>query len=263
MTVKILVLRAPGTNCDVETARALREAGARVDVVHTNRLVSHKVDIFDYHGLVLPGGFSYGDRVRAGVIWARKLGSHIGERLLKYAEEGWPILGICNGFQVLVELGLLPGWNGEAKVQAALAPNASARFEARWVYLRHESQGRCIFTRSLPVGSILMMPVAHGEGRFVLAGREMLSKLVSGKQVVFRYALPDGRPADGLYPFNPNGSFFDGAGICNPKGNVLGLMPHPERALYGWQLPEQCGKKYSDGWLIFRNMVQYISEKLL
>jgi len=266
--IRILVLRAPGTNCDEETARALREAGACVDVIHTNKLVKREVDLFQYHGLVLPGGFSYGDRVRAGAIWAKKLRAHIGDMLLRYAEEGRPILGICNGFQVLVELGLLPGWESSLEPQAALAPNTSARFEARWVYLRYEGSERCIFTRDIPRGAVLRMPVAHSEGRFLLAHDEDLSRLISNGQLVFRYALPDGRPAEGAYPFNPNGSLFDIAGICNPKGTVLGLMPHPERAVYSWQLPESTSSNlegasvYADGWPIFASMVRYIDENI-
>ncbi|MCS7385451.1 MAG: phosphoribosylformylglycinamidine synthase subunit PurQ [archaeon GB-1867-005] len=267
MRVKVLVLRAPGTNCDEETARALRESGAVADVVHANRLVDGRLNLFDYHGLVIPGGFSYGDRVRAGAIWAKKLKAHLWRSFLNFAESGRPILGICNGFQVLVELGLLPGWSFGEEPQAALAPNTSAKFEARWIYLRHENRGKCIFTRELPFGAVLRMPVAHSEGRFILGSEDYLHRLIAQDQIVFRYAKPNGEPANGEYPLNPNGSIYDLAGICNPKGNVLGLMPHPERAVYSWQLPDYTSSgvvdsTYADGWLIFRSMVGYIVDEI-
>ncbi|MCS7365760.1 MAG: phosphoribosylformylglycinamidine synthase subunit PurQ [archaeon GB-1867-035] len=264
MKVKIIVLRAPGTNCDSETARALREAGAKVDIVHVNKLLTGKTDLFDYHGLVIPGGFSYGDRVRAGAIWAKKLKAHLWNILAKYIESGCPVLGICNGFQVLVELNFLPGLSYGAEPQATLASNTSAKFECRWIYLIHENKGKCIFTRELSVGKVLRMPVAHSEGRFLLYSEDYLNKLLSSDQVVFRYATPEGKPAGGVYPFNPNGSLHDIAGICNPSGTVMGLMPHPERAIYSWQLPDSSIlSSYADGWLIFKSMINYIVEELL
>ena len=260
MVTRVLILRAPGTNCDEETARALREAGAEAHIVHTNKLLSNEVDLFHYHGLVLPGGFSYGDRVRAGAIWASKLKSKVRERLVQYALDGNPILGICNGFQALIELGLLPFTERpDLNPRAALAPNASPKFEARWVYLKCE-RGRCIFTRR--VSGILRMPVAHSEGRFISDGKELIER----GQVVLRYVKPDGTPANGEYPFNPNGSMFDIAGICNERGNVFGLMPHPERAVYGWQMPDHTSARrysgYADGWHIFRSMVEYIEDEI-
>jgi len=263
--IRILVLRAPGTNCDKETARALREAGAEVDVIHTNKIIRGDVDLFKYHGLVFPGGFSYGDRVRAGAIWAAKLKAKMWRELVEFAEGKRPILGICNGFQVLVELGLLPGLSYEITPSVALAPNVSAHFEARWVYLRHESSGKCVFTRGIRKGELLRMPVAHSEGRFVVYKEGILKKLIENDQIVFRYAKPNGDIANGEYPYNPNGSIYDIAGICNEKGNVLGLMPHPERAVYTWQLPEKKDNDtiYADGWHIFKSMVEYIEEEIL
>jgi len=250
---RVLVLRAPGTNCDEETARALREAGASPEVVHVGRLLRGEVDPFDYHGLVIPGGFSYGDRVRAGAVLASKLVRGLGRRLEGYVEEGYPVLGICNGFQVLVEAGLLPG-DG---LRAAFAPNVSSRFEARWVRLRVED-ARSAFTRGLSEGEVLRMPVAHAEGRFVADG-DALRRMASEGLVVLRYAKPDGSPAGGEYPHNPNGSAYDVAALRNRRGNVLGLMPHPERAVYAWQLPERRGNGYADGWRLFRSMVEYMA----
>jgi len=266
LKAKIIVMRAPGTNCDEETARALREAGAEVEIVHVKKIVLGEIDIFDYHGMVFPGGFSYGDRVRAGAIWAKKLKAHLWEKMLDYAKSRRPVLGICNGFQVLVELGLLPGWSYD-EPQAALAPNISAKFEARWIYLKHINMGKCIFTKEIPEGAILRMPVAHGEGRFTLKSEDYLDKLKSNDQIVFIYAKPSGEPANGEYPFNPNGSQHDIAAICNLEGNIMGLMPHPERATYAWQLPDYTSTAnesiYADGWLIFKSMVSYINEEIL
>ena len=256
--IRILVLRAPGTNCDKETARAIREARAEADIIHVGRIIDGTVDLFDYDGLIIPGGFSYGDRVRAGAILSAKMKSKIWDKLAKFAREGRPILGICNGFQVLVELGLLPGLSYGEYPAVALAPNLSARFETRWVYLRHVNKGKCIFTKSLG-NSLVRMPVAHIEGRFMARDEKVLERLIENDQLVFTYAKPDGSPAEGEYPYNPNGSTLDIAGICNEEGNIMGLMPHPERAIYSWQLPEKRSENgYADGMKIFRDMIDYI-----
>lgn len=264
MRPRILILRAPGTNADEETARAVRSAGAEAHVIPVARLFAGRDDLFNYHGLIIPGGFSYGDRVRAGAVLAKKLLARLGRDVAEYTGQGRPVLGICNGFQVLVEMGLLPGWGGPGSVEASLAPNSSARFEARWVYLRLESG--CLFTRGLERGRVLRMPVAHSEGRFLLRSGEDLARLVERGQVVLRYSKPDGRPADGEYPHNPNGSLHDIAGICNPGGNVMGLMPHPERASFAWQLPrdgERVPGEHAEGLIIFRSMVEHIVEKIM
>lgn len=266
MVVKVLVLRAPGTNCDEETVRALREVGAEVSLVHTKKIVEGSIDVYEYHGIVFPGGFSYGDRVRAGAIWAAKLKSKIGSVMLDYVKSGMPVLGICNGFQVLVELGLLPYTRVDLKPHATLAPNVSSRFEDRWVYLRCESVEKCVFTRSVRERRVLRMPVAHSEGRFIIGRGVRLEDLVSNGQVVFRYANESGEPANGKYPLNPNGSTYDIAGVCNEEGNVLGLMPHPERAIYPWQYPELQSLneiKRGDGWFIFKSMIEYIVEEIV
>lgn len=264
MVIRVLILRAPGTNCDEETMRALREVGAEAHIVHTNKLLLNEVDLFHYHGLVLPGGFSYGDRVRAGAIWASKLKSRMKEKLIEYALNGNPILGICNGFQALIELGILPFTKlADLNPKAALAPNISSRFEARWVYLRCKSD-KCVFTKR--VNGVLRMPVAHSEGRFILTEELSEEELSRRGQIVFKYVKPDGAPANGEYPFNPNGSMFDIAGICNEYGNVLGLMPHPERAVYNWQMPDYTSVRrsssYADGWHIFKSMIEYIEDEI-
>jgi len=259
---KICVVRVGGTNCDEETKIALQELGARAEVIHMKKILKDGLEKFD--ALVIPGGFSYGDHIRAGAILGRVLFSSISEKLVKFLDEKKPILGICNGFQVLVESGLLPGFDLGSQ-QAALALNVSAKYECRWVHLKHENRGKCVFTRKIKKGRILLIPVAHAEGRFVFekGGRkEYLRRLLKGDQLVFRYCDEEGRNAGGKYPINPNGSFYDIAGICDPSGLVLGMMPHPERAFYGFQLPNWTARKpvpkYGDGMAIFKSLVDYL-----
>jgi phosphoribosylformylglycinamidine synthase len=266
--IEVCILRATGTNCDHETRIAVEELGARARVIHMGRFIKGIVSLSEYDVLIFPGGFSYGDYVRAGAIWAKEIVAMVGDELKAFVEEGKPVLGICNGFQVLVEAGILPGFSGFSPfAEAALAMNASARFECRWVNLRYENGGRCPLTGSLPRGAVLRMPVAHGEGRFAFDMEmegEQLARLIEGDQLVFTYAAPKGERAGGAYPHNPNGSVSDIAGICNPEGNVLGLMPHPERAFFGWQLPDWQAKglqTYGDGKLLFESILKFVEEK--
>lgn len=261
---KICILRVGGTNCDAETKAALDDLGARSEILHLNKLAAK--NLMNYDALVIPGGFSYGDYVRAGAILGKRVSNTFSGELGKFVEEGRPILGICNGFQVLVESGLLPGFQGLSDhPQAALALNTSARYECRWVYLRHENRGNCIFTRKIREGERIFMPVAHAEGRFVFPREkeeEYLRMLERNDQLVFRYCDERGDYAGGRYPINPNGSFHDIAGICDPTGTVFGLMPHLERAYRGIQLPNWTAMKrmpeYGDGRLIFESMVEYL-----
>jgi phosphoribosylformylglycinamidine synthase len=240
----------------------------RADVVHFNQLVE-KQSLLDYDVLVIPGGFSHGDYVRAGAIWAKRLMAKLGREVATFVEEGRPILGICNGFQVLVEAGLLPGFEGVSQFpEAALATNVPSGYNCRWVYLRHEGGGKCVFTRNVARGSVVRVPVAHSEGRFMFARekeRKFLERLVERDQLVLRYCSVDGEYAGGEFPLNPNGSFFDIAGICDPSGTVFGLMPHPERAYYGWQLPDwtrgDAASSFGDGKRIFDSVADYLTKK--
>jgi phosphoribosylformylglycinamidine synthase I len=261
---KICILRVGGTNCDAETKAALDDLGARSEILHLNKLTAR--NLMSYDALVIPGGFSYGDYVRAGAILGKRVSNTFSRELKRFVEEGRPILGICNGFQALVESGLLPGFEGVSDYpQAALALNTSARYECRWVHLKHENRGKCIFTRKLQEGQKIFMPVAHAEGRFVFQKEkeeEYLEKLKKNDQLVFRYCDEKGDYAEGEYPINPNGAFNDIAGICDPSGTVFGLMPHPERAYWGIQLPNWTAMreppKYADGRLIFESLVEYL-----
>ncbi len=260
--IKFCVLRGPGTNCDIETKVSLEHFRCTAEILHINKLIKGERSLLDYHGLVIPGGFSYGDRVRSGAIMGKTLMKKIGNEIKKFVEEEKPILGICNGFQVLVEAGMLPGFKEEQEV--ALGTNSSSRFEDRWVYLVNENRGNCIFTRNLK--KVLRMPVAHGEGKLILPlglEEEYLDRLKRNDQIVFRYSYEDGTPALGKYPHNPNGSIFDIAGICDPSGLILGMMPHPERAFHWITYPDWTRKGlkgYGDGYVIFENMVKYVKD---
>lgn len=254
---KACIARVGGTNCDLELKVALEALGLRSDILHMKQIA--KKGLADYQLLAFPGGFSYGDYVRAGAIWGKEVHAKIKSELEGFIEEEKLLMGICNGFQVMIEAGILPDGEIADVPKAALANNASARYECRWVYLRVE-RGGTPFTEGVVVGDVLRVPVGHGEGRFIPASEDFLKDLVSGGCVLFRYALPSGDAAGGRYPYNPNGSVYDIAGICNKKGNIMGMMPHPERAFFGWQLPEKRGSRYGDGKKIFQGIIKYLQD---
>lgn len=256
---KACVLRVGGTNCDGEIKWVLEDMGLPTEIVHMNQII--KRNLSDYQMLIFPGGFSYGDYVRAGAIWSREIFTKLKNDLEAFIDEDKLVLGICNGFQVLVETGILPG-DGVSVTgvpTAVLANNVSAKYECRWVILKVEGTGTP-FTGTLNKGHILRIPIGHGEGRFLLQSEEALNELIKNGQVVFRYATPDGEGANGRYPCNPNGAVYDIAGICNKKGNVMGMMPHPERAFFSWQQPSWGNglSKYGDGRTIFEGAINYL-----
>jgi phosphoribosylformylglycinamidine synthase I len=267
--VRVCVMRVGGTNCDAETERAFRELGVQAETRHLNELVKQR-NLMDYHVLVFPGGFSYGDYVRSGAIFARLLTAKLGKELQAFIDMNRPILGICNGFQILVEEGLLPGFEGaSAYPEASLAANIPQGFKCRWVYLKNDNKGKCIFTSKIPQGKILRMPIAHGEGRFLFLKEketQLLEKLYENDMVALRYCDRNGAEAKGSYPTNPNGSFNDIAGICNREGTIFGLMPHPERAFYWWQQPDWTRQiqmpEYGDGKFLFDGLLDHLVRKL-
>jgi phosphoribosylformylglycinamidine synthase len=219
---RVIVLRAPGTNCDEETEAAWQLAGAAVEIWHVGRLLKEAHDLDRYKVLTIPGGFSYGDDLGAGRIFATRLGHALGDALARFHDRGGLILGICNGFQVLVRCGLLPG--RDAPCPATLAHNASGRFEARWIKLVSRPGLSPFVTFAEPIE----LPVAHGEGKFLLANESAYDPLDAVGQIVLKYADDQGRPTQ-EYPANPNGSLKAAAGVCDRTGRIFGLMPHPER----------------------------------
>jgi phosphoribosylformylglycinamidine synthase I len=248
--VKTLILRAPGTNCDQETAFAFERAGAAVDSAHINQLVRRDRLIADYQIVVIPGGFTYGDDVSAGKILANELKLKLGGDIQRFVEGGGLILGICNGFQVLVKAGILPPLADGQRL--TLAGNDSNRFECRWVYLKVNQDSPCIFTRGIEA---MYLPVAHGEGK-IMAEKATLNKL----NVVARYADAQGNTKAG-YPCNPNGSADSIAGICDATGRIFALMPHPERFIRWSQHPRwtrETPRQHGDGLAIFLNAVDWV-----
>jgi len=255
---RALVLRAAGTNCDVETAFAFELAGAKSSVEHVNRLADRSVRLGDFQILAVPGGFSYGDDLGAGKILALELERRLGGELRQFVSRGGLVIGICNGFQVLVKTGILPGNDGLAPGAAVtLAPNDSQRYEDRWVWLQ-VLDTPCVWIR--PGGRLLELPVAHGEGKFLPASEDVLAALRAGRQVALRYVRADGSEAS--YPENPNGSVWGVAGITDPSGRVLGLMPHPERYILRRQHPRWTrgeGRDRGDGCEFFENAVRALA----
>ena len=228
--VKALVLTGYGLNCDYETDYALKLAGAESHRVHMNELIGingfkGRIRLEDYHIFVVGGGFSWGDDHGAGVLMASKLRHHLGDQIERFIQDGKLILGICNGFQALVNLGLLPAFDGNYRERrVALTYNDSGNFINTWVHLKVVSESPCVFTKGL---SSLELPVRHGEGKFY-GTAEDIERLFKNGQISLQYAGPQGDAARGQWPDNPNGSLADIAGICDPTGRVFGLMPHPE-----------------------------------
>lgn len=223
--VRALVLTGFGLNCDLETAYAFECAGASVERVHINALIDGTTQLNDFQILAFGGGFSWGDDHGAGVIQAVRMKTRLGSQLLEFVSDDNLVIGICNGFQTLVNLGLLPGFDGDYQERSlALTNNDCGNFRDDWVHLRVDPESPCVFTRKL---TCVDWPVRHGEGKFV-AGAAVVERLMAGRQVVLRYGKPDYAPAEGAFPYNPNGSLMDIAGICDPTGRIFGLMPHPE-----------------------------------
>jgi phosphoribosylformylglycinamidine synthase I len=266
---KALVLYGYGLNCDYETAFALSQAGADAVRVHTTDLLENPGILWDYHLLAVPGGFSWGDDHGAGVILALRLKLALGSALQEFINAGRLVIGICNGFQVLVNLGLLPGLSGRTDARlAALIPNDCGNFRDAWVHLK-AIPSKCVFTQGI---ELLELPIRHGEGKFYADG-PILAELADRGQIALKYATPSGKAAMGRFPYNPNGSLMDIAGICDTTGRVLGLMPHPEAHISSLQHPtwtrdkepfRRQGEPYPDrvgaGLALFQNAVHYLKD---
>ncbi|RKY24279.1 MAG: phosphoribosylformylglycinamidine synthase I [Planctomycetota bacterium] len=266
--IKAMVLRAAGINCDMETEHALELAGASAERVHINKIIEDKELLDQYQIIVIPGGFSYGDDVAAGKILANQIVHHLYEPIQKFIDNGKLILGICNGFQVLVKTGILPGITsneyGVSSNEVTITYNDSGKFEDRWVYLAPQTK-KCVF---IEPGRQIYLPIAHGEGKVVTKDTKTLEKLKSDGHIAFKYVDENGEEGD--YPVNPNGSVDSIAGLTDTTGRVLGLMPHPERHVRLTQHPhwsrlrgksnETQETRFTDGMTIFNNAVKYIQE---
>ncbi len=264
--VRTAILAIEGTNCDEELARGVRAVGGRPEVIHLKRFSPdagrRRRRLSEFDLLLFPGGFSAGDYVRAGAIFAARVRATIGADLEAFVQDGHLVGGICNGFQTLIELGLLPG-RPDARLgppEAALMPNDSGHFECRPTFCAWPG-GAFGPLREVPPGTSYLFPSAHAEGKLVLPGApgDRLRELESAGQILFRWAAPDGGAP--VYPWNPNGSEGDVAGLTNPSGNVFGLMPHPERAFDRWQTPDWSrrspGPERADGARFLAAVVDY------
>lgn len=261
MKPNALVLQAHGSNRDYDVMEALTLAGAETCGVPLNELRQNKRLFSEYQMVVVPGGFSYADALGAGKLLALDLASYFVEEISAFVALGKPVIGICNGFQALVKSGILPGERKDERPKkesgATLTFNEQGHFECRWVTLAPVSQ-TCVWTKDLE--DLIECPIAHGEGNFQAASDFPLSSFVENDQIALTYIHPDGSPANGDYPSNPNGSLLDIAGICNPEGNVLGLMPHPENHIHPYQHPRWTrGVQGNSGLKIFENGVKYAS----
>lgn len=254
---RVLVLRAPGTNCDAETAFAFERAGGSADVVHLNRWLESPRLADAYQALCLPGGFSYGDDVGAGRIFANQLRHHLADSLAAFRDAGKLILGICNGFQVLIKSGLLDS-DDDRGPGATLAWNASSRFIDRWVNLQVAGD-RCVFLAGIEQ---MQLPIAHAEGQFVGRDEATLDRLEAAGQFPLRYIHSTAACGLANHPYNPNGAARDVAGMCDRSGRVFGLMPHPERFIDRTQHPQWTRRPPIDegeGLQVFRNAVRYFA----
>ncbi len=294
--VNVAVLFTAGTNCDAETILAFQLAGANAERVHLNLLKKKKHILKEYQILVIPGGFTYGDYISAGKILANELKYILEDSVNEFIGQGKLIIGICNGFQVLVKAGILPGFENKrkplitpitrikenhnknllnpsnpwlkkyprsyfSKQTVTLDTNDSNRFECRWIFLTTNPKSPCVFTKDM--NRVISVPVAHAEGKFIVDNKKTLDKIISNNQIVFTYCDENGKKAK--YPYNPNGSVADIAGICDASGRIFGLMPHPERASSIYQYPDWHTRKNvnePDGLKVFVNAVNYVKENL-
>ncbi|MBI2654735.1 phosphoribosylformylglycinamidine synthase I [Candidatus Woesearchaeota archaeon] len=268
-TPNIAVIYFPGNNCEEESLKAVLATGMDGKIVRWNE----RRGIEKYDGFIIPGGWGYEDRIRAGVIMAK---DPVFDIIKKEAENGKLVLGVCNGAQALVECGMIPGLKN--KVEMALAPNKNpliSGYYCTWIYVKStEEKNRCAFTKFTEKDEVIPMPIAHGEGRYVTKDKELLKKLIKNKQIIFRYSPKDGKIEEN-FPTNPNGAMYNIAAICSKKGNVMAIMPHPERASFIRQLPDSVELKNkfigniramedpAPAMRVFKSMKSYIEEEIL
>jgi len=260
MKPKVSILYGYGINCDNETQYGFELAGAEAEKVHVNQLISGERKLRDYQILAIPGGFSFGDDIGAGKVLATKIKYNLAAEFSEFIKKGKLIIGICNGFQVLVKLGILPGFNGNYdRQEVTLTFNDSGRFEDRWVCLKINQKSKCIWTRGIERP---YLPVRHGEGKFVSREEKIRERLISQNRIVAQYMDDKGNLAG--YPWNPNGSELNIAGICDETGRIFGLMPHPEAFLFPQNHPRWTREKIQEGegLKIFKNAINFVKNKL-
>lgn len=262
MNVRAFILTGFGINCDLETTTAFERAGAATERVHLNDVIEAPEMLGQYHIFALPGGFSFGDDIASGRILANRLRYRLGEPLKRFIDDGKLIIGICNGFQVMVKMGILPMFDNEFVQEVTLTHNDSGRFGNRWVHLKTNPDTRCIWLKGI---DRIELPVRHGEGKFMAKDETTLERLRQNAQIAVRYIRPDGAPARGQFPSNPNGAVDDIAGICDPTGRIFGLMPHPEAFVHRTNHPCWSRTNLPEeglGLRVFRNAVEYAARNL-
>lgn len=273
-SIRVGVVYIEGTNCEEESAAYFRLLGAQAEKVHLKQLTGDvpaelRRELGDFDILMIPGGFAAGDYVRAGTIFAARMRSRLSKGLVDFVKAGKPVFGVCNGFQVLVEAGLLPalGQVMTPEPEAVLATNDSSHYECRPSLLKHVNRGSCVFTRTLKHGQVVTFISAHAEGKFLLPRdqeKRLLRELIENDQIVFRFV--DDRGKFGGYPWNPSGTTFNIAALCNREGNVFGVQPHPERCFFrhlhpDWTRREGGDPVYGDGKAIFESVLQYVEKR--
>ena len=243
--IRVLIITGLGLNCEVETAQAFRMVGARPELVHLLDLLEGRDSrkLSDYPIISFVGGFAYGDHLGAGFVFANKIRWRLYDQLLDFIDSGGLALGICNGFQMMVRLGMLPGLDGDYRTpRATIAPNDRLGYWDTWVRLRVDPESPCLWTRGL---NTLELPTRHGEGKFLVDDEGTMERLQAGRQIAVRYVDRAGEPTVS-WPENPNGSPAGVAGICDPSGRLFGLMPHPDAYLYPFQHPQWSRRRYDD-----------------
>lgn len=257
MSLKALVLTGYGINCENESKYAIEKSGGVADIYHLNKVIENPKLMEDYNMLMVPGGFSFGDDLGSGKVFGNKMKFKLKDQLSDFVKEGKLVLGVCNGFQILVKMGLLPEPDFQQRV--TLINNDSGHYEDRWVILKGNLKSPCVFSKGI---DYLLVPVRHGEGKFVPQDETTLKKIVENEQIVFQYVDENGNTNAG-FPYNPNGAIMNIAGICDRSGRVFGLMPHPE----AFNIPQNCPYwvkgtvKEAMGLKVFKNAVEYANEK--
>ena len=277
MTVKSLVITGYGINCEYETAYANQLAGAEPTIAHINDVIAGQYRLEDYQILNFPGGWSFGDDLGSGKVFVNKLQyaktptGPLADQILQFIADGKLVIGICNGFQILVKMGLLPALDKDYKTQSCTLFFNDHGFRDSWVKLKVNPQSRCIFTKGI---DMLDAPIRHGEGKFIPESRQLLDRLARNGQVVMQYVDRFGRPTQ-EFPANPNGSTDAIAGICDETGRVFGLMPHPEAFNHMTNHPhytrmkaeaarkKQLLKEEGNGIQVWRNAVEYAAKNLV